>query len=302
MPAVGQDQWWKPLTDLPQITKRAGSTPSKCVRAPCEGRKITHHAIAHLLQDERKAIALAGDRRWRAIRAGGGILMEWAVGKTNTTSIGRIPGSSSMPGAKIWWDIHYSRRRRADQGSRRTGGLALSQRTQTPKYRTYLTMFNAARSGPGKPLDIRAEHRSETQGFPRAETSRDARKLPAAYASARQSHAARSDSSGRNHADLSYVNNFNFNWMNNYIYADDAAPVLPKGTVIHVVAWHDNTSAKATNPDPNQWVGWGDRTVDEMAHAWVNVTYISDDDYKEWAAKHRPKKSMLPFGLSGANQ
>ena len=33
---------------------------------------------------------------------------------------------------------------------------------------------------------------------------------------------------------VSYVNNFNFNWMNNYIYADDAAPVFPKGTIIHV--------------------------------------------------------------------
>ena len=28
----------------------------------------------------------------------------------------------------------------------------------------------------------------------------------------------------------------------------------------------------------NQWVGWGERTVDEMAHAWVNITYMSDAD------------------------
>ncbi len=33
---------------------------------------------------------------------------------------------------------------------------------------------------------------------------------------------------------ISYVGNFNFNWMTNYIYDDDAAPLLPKGTVIHV--------------------------------------------------------------------
>ena len=26
----------------------------------------------------------------------------------------------------------------------------------------------------------------------------------------------------------------------------------------------------------------GDRTVDEMGHAWVNVTYISDEDYADW--------------------
>ena len=91
---------------------------------------------------------------------------------------------------------------------------------------------------------------------------------------------------------LSYVDNFNFNWMNNYIYTDDAAPVLPKGTIVHVTAWHDNTTANPNNPDPNQWVGYGDRTVDEMAHAWVNVTYISEEDYSTWAATHRKARGM----------
>jgi hypothetical protein len=89
---------------------------------------------------------------------------------------------------------------------------------------------------------------------------------------------------------LSYVNNFVFNWMNNYIYTDEAAPVLPKGTIINIVAWHDNTPANPNNPDHNQWVGYGDRTIDEMAHAWVNVTYISEDDYKAWAAKQPSRR------------
>ena len=61
---------------------------------------------------------------------------------------------------------------------------------------------------------------------------------------------------------------------------DDAAPLLPKGTILRITSWHDNTTAHASNPDPNQWVGYGDRTVDEMAHAWVNVTYMADEDYK----------------------
>jgi hypothetical protein len=78
---------------------------------------------------------------------------------------------------------------------------------------------------------------------------------------------------------LSYVNDFNFNWHNSYVYSDDVAPLLPKGTLIIVTAWHDNTTAKKSNPDPNQFVNYGDRTVDEMAHAWVNITYMSDEDY-----------------------
>jgi hypothetical protein len=75
--------------------------------------------------------------------------------------------------------------------------------------------------------------------------------------------------------------------MNNYIYAADAAPVLPAGTTLRVTAWYDNTPNNRNNPDPSQWVGFGDRTVDEMGHAWVNITYLSQDDYNAWAAKNK---------------
>jgi hypothetical protein len=88
---------------------------------------------------------------------------------------------------------------------------------------------------------------------------------------------------------VSYVDKFNFNWMTNYIYDDNAAPVFPKGTVIHVSAWHDNTKGNKDNPDPDQWVGYGDRTVDEMAHAWMNVLYLTDDEYKALVAERKSK-------------
>ena len=77
---------------------------------------------------------------------------------------------------------------------------------------------------------------------------------------------------------LSHVDDYQFDWHNNYVYADHAAPLLPRGTLLRITAWHDNTSANRDNPDPTQWVGWGDRTVDEMAHAWVNITYMSDEE------------------------
>jgi hypothetical protein len=88
---------------------------------------------------------------------------------------------------------------------------------------------------------------------------------------------------------LSHVNRFEFNWMNNYVFEDDYAPLLPKGTVLRVTSWHDNTAANKNNPDPSQWVGWGDRTVDEMAHAWINITYMSDDDYTKEVEARKAK-------------
>jgi hypothetical protein len=56
-----------------------------------------------------------------------------------------------------------------------------------------------------------------------------------------------------------------------------------------VTSWHDNTAANKNNPDPNVWVGYGDRTVDEMAHAWVNVTYLTDAEYATEVAARRAK-------------
>ena len=88
---------------------------------------------------------------------------------------------------------------------------------------------------------------------------------------------------------ISYISHFNFNWMTNYIYADDVAPVFPKGTIIHVSAFYDNTKANKNNPDSDQWVGYGDRTVDEMAHAWMNVTYLNDQEYQAIVAERKAK-------------
>jgi hypothetical protein len=296
MPAQGQDQWWRPTTDV-------GLTEPRWVRAvemrpsTPQGRRITHHAIGYLLQKEPKtANSPVSDDPLSAL-AGGGILMEWAIGKQYDVYRPNT-GKLLMPGAKIWWDIHTHA-----VGEAITDHVELAvylyPKGEVPKYRTYLTMFNAARSNSNTPLDIPPNSIAETEGF---HVLKQAARLenfqPHMHwrGKAMLMEAILPDGSVET---LSYVDNFNFNWMNNYIYADDAAPVLPRGTIIHVKAWHDNTAAKASNPDPSQWVGWGERTVDEMAHAWVNVTYISDEDYKEWAATHK-RKPANPF-FPGAN-
>ena len=293
MPAVNQDQWWRPMTDIP-ITEERWVRAVEMRPATKGGRRITHHAIAYLIQNEPKAPGAVSDDPLTAL-AGGGILMEWAVGKQY--DIYRPDtGKLLLPGAKVWWDIHLHA---VGDEIRDHVELAvyLYPKGEKPKYRTYLTMFNAASSNAGSPLDIPPNTVAETQGY---HVLKQAARLenfqPHMHlrGKAMLLEAILPDGTVQT---LSYCNNFNFNWMNNYIYAEDVAPVLPKGTIIHVSAWHDNTTAKASNPDPNQWVGWGDRTVDEMAHAWVNVTYISDEDYSAWLAKH-PKKPRSLFSLN----
>jgi hypothetical protein len=297
MPAVSQDQWWRPMTEVPLTEPRWVRAVEMRPGTP-EGRRITHHAIGYLMQTEPKGSGPAGDDPLAAI-AGGGILMEWAIGKQYDVYRPNT-GKLLMPGAKIWWDIHYHA-----VGEKITDHVELAvylyPKGEVPKYRTYLTMFNAAASG-ATPLDIPPNTVAETENF---HVLKQAARLenfqPHMHLRGKAMLLEAILPDGKVET-ISYCNNFNFNWMNNYIYTEDAAPVFPKGTIIHVKAWHDNTTAKASNPDPTQWVGWGDRTVDEMAHAWVNVTYISDDDYKEWAAKHKPKAaSANPLDFLGGN-
>ena len=83
---------------------------------------------------------------------------------------------------------------------------------------------------------------------------------------------------------FSSVNRYDHNWQIAYVYDDDAQPLLPKGTVLMLRAKWDNTAANRINPDPDQWVVFGARGVDEMSHAWIGITYLDDTEYGELAA------------------
>jgi hypothetical protein len=61
-----------------------------------------------------------------------------------------------------------------------------------------------------------------------------------------------------------------------------------------VSAVYDNTKANKFNPDPDQWVGYGDRTVDEMAHAWMNVVYLTDAEYADMVSKRNGRVGVRP--------
>ena len=86
---------------------------------------------------------------------------------------------------------------------------------------------------------------------------------------------------------------FTFNWHINYLYSDDAAPLLPAGTVLHSISWHDNTSANKSNPDPEAQVSWGERTVDEMANSWLSYYYMSEEDFKKEVEARRAKQTTV---------
>ena len=275
MLAHSQDAWDKRQTPT-------GITEPRWVRAleirpkTVKGRRITHHAIAYLQQDE------PGQSSGFGLPAP---LMEWAVGKQGEI-MRPDTGKLLLPGSRINWDIHYSQ-----AGEEITSAVELGiyfyPKGQEPRYRTSLSLVPAALGT----MDVKPNAITVTQGNT---VLRQAARIESFQAHMHLCGKAMLMEAilptGQTQV-LSYVNNFNFNWHNSYVYADDVAPLVPKGTVLKITAWHDNTSAMKSNPDPNQWVGWGDRTVDEMAHAWVNITYMSDEDLKVEIDKRRASQS-----------
>jgi hypothetical protein len=76
---------------------------------------------------------------------------------------------------------------------------------------------------------------------------------------------------------------FEFGSVMVYNWADDVRPIYPAGTILHVINWHDN-SANKNNPDPRNWVGNGNRTIDEMSFSWVNYYNLTDIAYRQMLA------------------
>ena len=86
---------------------------------------------------------------------------------------------------------------------------------------------------------------------------------------------------------------FYFNWHINYVYSDDAAPLLPAGTVLHSINWHDNSAGNKFNNDPDALITWGQRTVDEMAEPWISYYYMTDEEFKAENAARKAQQGTL---------
>ena len=52
--------------------------------------------------------------------------------------------------------------------------------------------------------------------------------------------------------------------MRTYQFEDSAAPLLPKGTILHITGYMNNTETNINIPDPRNWQGSGNRSVTNM--------------------------------------
>ena len=271
----GQDQWYQPIVETGLTEDRWVQALE--VRPSLPGRPIVHHAVTYLLQEESPedfdaAVEVPGS---------GSYFTEYAVGKAGDV-FREGTGKLLKAGSRVRFDLHYHSVGEEITDSTELG-IWLYPRDYTPKYRVYAQAMGVRQAM--QTLDIPPGAVTEHEAFvplrlparlenfqPHMHIRGKAMAMEAIYPDGRVEM-------------LNYVGNFDFNWHVNYVYTDDSAPVLPAGTIIKLTAWHDNSSANRANPDPTQWVGWGQRSYDDMYHAHVNVVYLTDEDYEQITAE-----------------
>ncbi len=283
-----------PLTE-PRWLRASETKPS------VKGRRIAHHATTNLLRPLTPE-AIAAERAVRAGQAGADVVIEgrrsapttekepfteWAQGKGGEVYPENV-GKLVMPGTKAHFRIHYHA-----VGEEVTDtvevGWWFHPKDKTPHY-------SAEWGGVGGGIG-----RGELQIPPNTVTQYQSASVvtapmmllnfqPHMHYRGRAQTLEAIYPDGRREV-INQVSHFTNNWHISYVYDPDYAPVFPKGTVLIVTSIHDNTAANKNNPDPRQWVVWGDRTVDEMAHLNEQVIYMTEEDYQRIVEERRKRAS-----------
>ena len=131
-----------------------------------------------------------------------------------------------LPGSKIRWEIHMFAIGQEIKDQQVELAIYFYPKGFVPKHRTVLRMFDVSR---GSELDIPPGEKAMTQNFyvmpaparienfqPHMHMRGKAMSMEAVYPDGKREL-------------LSSVNNFQWKWHVNYVYADDAAPLLPEG-------------------------------------------------------------------------
>jgi hypothetical protein len=230
--------------------------------------RVAHHITTNLIEDEDDPTGL--------------FFNEYALGK-NGDLFPRDSGRLIKAGSKINFNLHLHPYGQATD-VQVSLGLKLFPKGSVPKYVAFTQHM-----GDVADLDLPAGEVTRSDGYfrlakpalisafqPHMHNRGKAQCMEAIYPDVRADSArpgpARTET-------LSCVSNYQFGWHITYPYTDEAAPLLPAGTIIHITSWHDNTSANKYNPNPKNWVGSGQRTIDEMAFAWVSLTYLEQADF-----------------------
>ncbi len=82
---------------------------------------------------------------------------------------------------------------------------------------------------------------------------------------------------------------YDHSWVRVYTYTDDSAPLLPKGTILRITGYFDNTPANRNVADPRNWSGLGHRSIDNMMNNLGEVVLLSDEEFQRAVTERRAR-------------
>ncbi len=275
MYAKGSD-WW--IDQYAEVTLTEDRW-IKAMEIKPSNRRIVHHCVVYAIEPD----APPGTPE------SGVQLTEYAVGKYGDI-FSENTGRLLKKGTQLRFDMHYNASG-SEQLNHTTMAFKFYPLGVTPKYqvRSY-----AIRNLPNDELEVPPNSIVRTDGYFRL--TRNARIDTFQPHMHMRGKAMTLESINLDNTTtlLSSVDHFDFNWHINYVYADDVAPLLPAGTVLHMIAVHDNTSANRRNPDPNMWVGFGERSVDDMVQVWLDMVYLDDAEFNRLLSERKAKSRVPP--------
>jgi hypothetical protein len=239
--------------------------------------KIVHHAVVYVIEPDAP----------QGTPATGVMLHEYAVGKYGDI-FSENTGRLLKKGTRLRFDMHYFAVG-SEQHNRTTIGFKFYPKGQVPKYQVRSIPI---RNIPNDELEIPPNSTVRTDGYYRLTRNTRIDAFQPHMHMRGKGMTLEAINLDNTTTILSSVDHFNFNWHINYIYADDVTPLLPAGTVLHMIGIHDNTAANPRNPDPLMWAGFGERSVDDMLQVWINVVYLDDDEFKRLVDERKAKEKQ----------
>ena len=89
------------------------------------------------------------------------------------------------------------------------------------------------------------------------------------------------------HVETLNCSGYDHSWVKTYAYEEDAAPLLPRGTILKVTGYFDNTTGNKNVVDPRNWSGLGHRSIDNMLVMIAQGVNLSEEQYAQEVGRRR---------------
>ena len=269
VPAGGPNWWMTFYSDT-------GLTEDRWIKAfetkpSADGFPVVHHAVTSMEFPE----------------GGGGFLSEYALGKTADIN---PPGTGQLikAGTRLNWNIHYAASPDGRDHTDQTRlALWLLPKGEEPEHKLVRSHM-----GDNEDLDLPGgEETIRTDGYEFLDKN--------IRMTAFQPHLHNLGT--RQCIEVIYQDNrrqtlscadWDFGWHIAYNYEEDVQPLIPKGSMLHVSSWYNNSTTNPWAGDSRNWVGFGQRSTDDMSFSWISWYELTDEEYDGAVSERQARLSV----------